>query len=54
MEPRSIVGARYYENGEYVKENEKIATLMDTSSVYAVLHVQKQDAVGQRDRKSVV
>lgn len=41
-----IVGARYYENGEYVKENEKIATLMDTSSVYAVLHVQEQDAVG--------
>ena len=41
-----IVGARYYENGEYVKENEKIATLMDTSSVYAVFHVQEQDAVG--------
>ena len=41
-----IVGARYYETGEYVKENEKIATLMDTSSVYAVLHVQEQDAVG--------
>lgn len=41
-----IVGARYYENGEYVKENEKLATLMDTSSVFAVLSVQEQDAVG--------
>ena len=41
-----IVGARYYENGEYVKENEKVATLMDTSSVFAVLSVQEQDAVG--------
>ena len=40
-----IVGQKYYENGEYVKENEKILTLIDTSSVDAVIYIQEKDIV---------
>ena len=40
-----IVGQKYYENGEYVKENEKILTLIDTSSVDAVIYIQEKDVV---------
>lgn len=40
-----VVGARYYENGEYIKENEKVVTIMDISSVYAVFYIQEQDMV---------
>jgi multidrug efflux pump subunit AcrA (membrane-fusion protein) len=38
-----IVGALYFENGEYVAQNEKFATLMDTSGVFAVFYIQEQD-----------
>ena len=38
-----IVGQKYYENGEYVKENEKILTLIDTSSVDAVIYIQEKE-----------
>lgn len=40
-----IVGTKYFENGEYVKENEKIITIIDTATVYGVLYVQEQDIV---------
>jgi len=40
-----IVSTKYYEAGEYVKENEKIITIIDTTSVYAILYVQEQDMV---------
>ncbi len=40
-----VVGTKYYENGEYVKENEKVLTLIDISSVYVAFYVQEQDMV---------
>ena len=40
-----IVGTKYYELGEYVQENEKITTIIDTSSVYAVVSIQENDIV---------
>lgn len=40
-----IVGQKYYENGEYIKENEKLLTLIDTSSVDAVIYIQEKDVV---------
>jgi RND family efflux transporter MFP subunit len=40
-----VVGAIYFENGEYVPQNEKLATIMDISSVYAVFSIQEQDII---------
>jgi RND family efflux transporter MFP subunit len=40
-----VVGALYFENGEYVPQNEKLATIMDISSVYAVFSIQEQDII---------
>jgi RND family efflux transporter MFP subunit len=40
-----IVGAKYYEAGEFVKQNEKTFTIIDTSRVYAVFSVQEQDII---------
>ncbi len=40
-----IVGQKYYENGEYIKENEKVLTLIDISSVDAIIHIQEKDIV---------
>jgi multidrug efflux pump subunit AcrA (membrane-fusion protein) len=40
-----IVGALYFENGEHVSQNEKTATVMDISSVYAVFYIQEQDII---------
>lgn len=40
-----IVGQKYYENGEYIKENEKILTLIETSTVDAVIYIQEKDIV---------
>ena len=40
-----IVGARYYEEGERVQAGEKILTLMDTSSLYALIQVREKDAM---------
>jgi len=40
-----VVGALYFENGEHVSQNEKIATIMDISSVNAVFFIQEQDIV---------
>ena len=38
-----IVGAKYVEQGEYVAQNGKLLTLMDTSNVYAALSVQESE-----------
>ncbi|HUI71228.1 MAG TPA: efflux RND transporter periplasmic adaptor subunit, partial [Spirochaetia bacterium] len=38
-----IVGATYVERGEYVSQNAKLLTLMDTRNVYAALSVQESE-----------
>jgi RND family efflux transporter MFP subunit len=38
-----ILGVLYFENGEFAGQNEKLATVMDISSVYGVFFVQEQD-----------
>jgi RND family efflux transporter MFP subunit len=38
-----IVGALYFENGEFAGRNEKLATVMDISRVLAVFFIQEQD-----------
>jgi multidrug efflux pump subunit AcrA (membrane-fusion protein) len=40
-----IVGARYFEEGERVKIEDKILTLMDTASLYAIFSVREKDAL---------
>jgi RND family efflux transporter MFP subunit len=40
-----IVGALYFEKGEHVSQNEKFATVMDTSRVFAVFYIQEQDMI---------
>jgi RND family efflux transporter MFP subunit len=40
-----IVGARYCEEGERVRAEDKILTLMDTASLYAVFPVREKDAL---------
>jgi len=40
-----IVGARYFEEGERVPVGEKILTLMDTSSLYAIFYIREKDAL---------
>jgi multidrug efflux pump subunit AcrA (membrane-fusion protein) len=40
-----IVGARYFEEGERVKREDKILTLMDTSSLYAVFSLRESEAL---------
>jgi multidrug efflux pump subunit AcrA (membrane-fusion protein) len=40
-----IVGARYFEEGERVKREDKILTLMDTSSLYALFSLRESEAL---------
>jgi RND family efflux transporter MFP subunit len=40
-----IVGARYFEEGERVTREDKLLTLMDTASLYAVFPVPESDAL---------
>lgn len=40
-----VIGARYFEEGERVKAGEKIITIMDTSSLYAIFSVREKDAL---------
>jgi RND family efflux transporter MFP subunit len=40
-----VVGARYFEEGERVKTEDKMLTLMDTASLYAVFPVREKDAL---------
>jgi multidrug efflux pump subunit AcrA (membrane-fusion protein) len=46
-----IVGARYVEEGERVRRDDKLLTLIDTGSLYAVFSVRETDAL--RLRKSM-
>jgi multidrug efflux pump subunit AcrA (membrane-fusion protein) len=39
-----VLGARYFEEGERVKREDKILTLMDTGSLYAIFPVRENDA----------
>ncbi len=40
-----IIAQNYYENGEYIEANQKFTTLIDTTSVYALIYIQEQDMV---------
>ncbi|MDR1250589.1 MAG: efflux RND transporter periplasmic adaptor subunit [Treponema sp.] len=40
-----VIGARYFEEGERVKAEDKILTLMDTASLYAIFPVPEKDAL---------
>jgi multidrug efflux pump subunit AcrA (membrane-fusion protein) len=40
-----ILGARYFEEGERVKREDKLLTIMDTDSLYAVFPVRENDAL---------
>jgi RND family efflux transporter MFP subunit len=40
-----VVGARYFEEGERVKAEDKIFTIMDTASLYAIFPVREKDAL---------
>jgi multidrug efflux pump subunit AcrA (membrane-fusion protein) len=42
---KGIVGARYFEEGERIKREDKILTLMDTQSLYAVFSVPEAEAL---------
>ena len=37
-----VLGSKSYELGEFVKENESIATIMDISNVYGVINIQEK------------
>jgi RND family efflux transporter MFP subunit len=50
-----VVGARYYEEGERIKQGEKIITLMDGESLYALFPLREADALRlQPGMKAVV
>ena len=40
-----ILGEKYFETGEYLKENEKIAVVFDTESVFVAAEIQEKDRV---------
>jgi RND family efflux transporter MFP subunit len=40
-----VAGVRYFEEGERVKSGDKIFTLMDTASLYAIFPVREKDAL---------
>jgi multidrug resistance efflux pump len=40
-----IVGDRYYEEGERVKKEDKIITIIDTELLYAVFQVSESDSL---------
>lgn len=40
-----IIGAKNFEPGEYVESNAAIATIIETSSVYALIYLQEKDVV---------
>jgi RND family efflux transporter MFP subunit len=40
-----VIGARYFEEGERVKTEDKIFTIMDTTSLYAVFPIREKDAL---------
>lgn len=40
-----VLGSKTYEIGEFVKENESIATMLDISEVYGVIYIQEKDII---------
>lgn len=40
-----IIGVKKFETGEYVESNSVIATIIETSSVYALIYLQEKDVV---------
>jgi multidrug efflux pump subunit AcrA (membrane-fusion protein) len=40
-----VIGARYFEEGERVKTGDKLLTLMDTASLYAIFPLREKDAL---------
>jgi multidrug efflux pump subunit AcrA (membrane-fusion protein) len=40
-----VIGARYFEEGERVRTEDKILTIMDTASLYAIFPVREKDAL---------
>ncbi|MDR0583224.1 MAG: efflux RND transporter periplasmic adaptor subunit [Treponema sp.] len=40
-----VIGARYFEEGERVKAEDKILTLMDTASLYAIFPLREKEAL---------
>jgi multidrug efflux pump subunit AcrA (membrane-fusion protein) len=50
-----VVGARYFEEGERVRTEDKILTLMDTASLYAIFPVREKDAMRiEKGMKAIV
>ncbi|WP_191017566.1 efflux RND transporter periplasmic adaptor subunit [Treponema zioleckii] len=49
-----VIGQNYYENGEYIEANQKLTTLIDISTVYALMHIQEQDMVNFSKGTSVL
>ena len=44
LSPKSgVVAAKYFEQGEFLSENEKLLTIMDVNQVHAVFSIQEQD-----------
>lgn len=44
LSPKSgVVAAQYFEQGEFLAENEKLLTIMDVNQVHAVFSIQEQD-----------
>lgn len=44
LSPKSgVVAAKYFEQGEFLAENEKLLTIMDVNQVHAVFSIQEQD-----------
>jgi RND family efflux transporter MFP subunit len=43
-----IVGARYFEEGERIKKEDKLVTLMDTGSLYVLFSLRESDALRLR------
>ena len=48
-----IVGEKYFETGEYLKENERIAVIFDTESVFVAAEIQEKDMVNLREDAAV-
>ena len=48
-----IVGEKYFENGEYVQENEKLATIIGVDSIFVVVNVQEKDMVNLKNKTTV-
>lgn len=48
-----IVGEKYFENGEYVQENEKVAAIIGLNSIFVVVNVPEKDMVNLKNKTPV-